>query len=535
MRKYIICFIGLVFYFQTDAQVWSDDLGEIDSLWTNVVGDAQINDFMNEGDTVLYIAGPFKYANDVEVQQIISWNGITFTKYQNGISPFGTINTIVKYNNTLIIGGDFPHASNASNTYNLAMWNGLSWQAFASGGVTGAVRDLITYNDTLFMCGDFEHIDGVEYNKVAAFSNNTWIDIGYWGQWVSSLEILNGELYGGGYYGFRRYLGGTEWEIFPDQPDVWVMDLKTDTINSFLYLGGNFGHIGGIPSYSVTIWDGFKWNYTGTYCTATVMPQAMAIYRGDLYTGCYFYYDNETEWRTSITKWNGESWDSIGGAFNSTIFALEVFRDTLYIGGSFTHWGGDSPIPTHRSKGLVKLYMPDNGCDYLKPRINTYADTFYLYGGEVDVNLYNNNPYVDSWEWDFGTSTGSVTATQAVEYTYTETGEYNVQVTVTDGECVKTANKTIYIEMGNEVPQFEQIDMQVHPNPSSNDFTVQVSLPNYQNAEIKIAGLNGHLRSVIPVTGETTVIPTKGWKAGVYVCNLFVDGKLVKTEKLVFE
>ncbi|MDD4218057.1 MAG: hypothetical protein PHZ24_12070, partial [Bacteroidales bacterium] len=61
------------------------------------------------------------------------------------------------------------------------------------------------------------------------------------------------------------------------------------------------------------------------------------------------------------------------------------------------------------------------------------------------------------------------------------------------------------------------------------------NLPDYKNAEIKIAGLNGHLRSVIPVIGETTVISTKGWKPGVYVCNLFVEGKLVKTEKLVFE
>jgi len=76
---------------------------------------------------------------------------------------------------------------------------------------------------------------------------------------------------------------------------------------------------------------------------------------------------------------------------------------------------------------------------------------------------------------------------------------------------------------------------QIFPNPSSNDFTVKVSLPNYQNAEIKIAGLNGHLKSVIPVTGETTIIPTKGWKTGVYVCNLFINERLIKTEKLVFE
>ncbi|MBN2778859.1 MAG: T9SS type A sorting domain-containing protein [Bacteroidales bacterium] len=80
-----------------------------------------------------------------------------------------------------------------------------------------------------------------------------------------------------------------------------------------------------------------------------------------------------------------------------------------------------------------------------------------------------------------------------------------------------------------------QIEMQVFPNPSSHNYTVKLELPSYNNAEIKIAGLNGHLKDVIPVTSETTVIATKGWKAGVYVCNLFIDGQLVKAEKLVFE
>ncbi|MDD4149837.1 MAG: PKD domain-containing protein, partial [Bacteroidales bacterium] len=154
-------------------------------------------------------------------------------------------------------------------------------------------------------------------------------------------------------------------------------------------------------------------------------------------------------------------------------------------------------------------------------------------GGEVDVNLYNNNPYVDSWEWNFGDS-GTDNVKDPV-HTYTEVGEYNVQVTVTDGECVKTANKTIYIELGSEIQGFENIEMQVFPNPSSHNYTVKIELPDYKNAEIKIAGLNGHLKEIIPVIGETTEISTKGWKQGVYVCNLFVDGKLVKVEKLVFE
>ena len=531
MRKFFtlvaILFISSCIY----SQEWSDDLGEIDSL--HIGGyNAEVWDLYNDNNNLLYVGGPFTYVNLEEVDQFISWDGTNYTAI-NGINDFGTIKAIIKYNNNILVGGTFPNVSGLTGTYAFAQWNGTYWQTFGGGGVTGHVRDFTIHNDSLIMCGDFEHIGEDEYNKIAAYYDGNWINMGYWGQWVSSVESLNGELYGGGYYGLRKFLGDTEWEVFEDQPNGNVYELKTDTINSFLYVCGGFNQIGDSISYGVAIWDGFGWDYTGEYCHTTIWPQATAIYRGDLFTGCGKYYDNETEDRIFITRWNGATWDSIGGAFNDNIFALEVFRDTLYIGGGFSYWGGSSPDPTHRSKGLVKLYMPDNGCDYLKPRINSYADTFYLEGGEVDVNLYNNNPYADTWEWNFGDSqTGDV---KDPVHTYTQVGEYNVQVTVTQDGCIKSAEKTIYIELGNDIPEFEQIEMQVFPNPSSNNFTVKTNLPDYKNAKIKIAGLNGHLKDVIPVKGETTVISTKGWKPGAYVCNLFVEGKLVKTEKLIYK
>ena len=91
----------------------------------------------------------------------------------------------------------------------------------------------------------------------------------------------------------------------------------------------------------------------------------------------------------------------------------------------------------------------------------------------------------------------STSSTTAVEHNYSEAGEYNVQVTVTDGECVKTAGKTIYIELGDGIKDFDKTEMHVFPNPSSHNFTVKLELPDYKNAELKIAGQNGHLKSVI--------------------------------------
>jgi len=523
-KKTIILLLLVVLFTTLKCQEWSYEFNGIDSLYNGTGGMISVYDLFNYQNEVLYIGGAFEKANSTNVHSIIKWDGDTINSFAMGV--YGVAYAVSIYQDTLYVGGDFPHASNQPNTANLAIWNGTNWQTAPIGKPGGAVYDFCVFRDTLYISGNFSTISYVNYDKIAAYSNGIKINIGDMGMWTRALAVLNGDLYAGGYYGLRRHISGTEWATLPVQTNGTVRDLITDTINSFLYVGGYFTEIEGIPSIGTAMWDGFNWNLHGNYCTMTPWYQALAVYRGDLYVSGRHVGEGE-DIRLSIDRWDGEQWDSIGGAFNNGILALEVFRDTLIIGGNFTY---SNDV---RAYGLAKLYMPDNGCDYLKPRINTYADTFYLNGGEAIVNLYNNNPYVDSWEWDFGDSqTGSE---RNPVHTYTQVGEYNVQVTVTDGECVKTANKTIYIELGSEVPQFEQIDMQIHPNPSSNDFTVKVSLPNYQNAEIKIAGLNGHLRSIIPVTEETTVIPTNGWKAGVYVCNLFVDGKLVKVEKIIFE
>ena len=515
------------------SQVWDDNFVGIDSLYNTLGAVVQIRDLYNQNDSILYAGGVFSKVNTYEAHGIMSWNTDTIKTYQAGVD-WGNVFAITLYKDTLYIGGSFQNASEQPNTARLAIWNGENWKGTSLGQPDGWIYDFVRFRDTLFICGDFYTIGSQTFNMIAAYNGENWINVGSFGMWASALEVFNGELYAGGYWGIRKYLGGTQWETFTVRPNDFVFELKADSINSFLYVGGQFTAVAGQASVGSAMWDGFKWHALGDYCGTTVWQQAMEIYRGDLYTGGGLI-DNNGDLDMYITRWNGESWDSIGGNFSSSIFALEVFRDTLYIGGCFQTWDSIPNGGGIRSKGMVKLYMPDNGCDYLKPRINTWADTFYLNNGEAIVNLYNNNPYVDSWEWDFGTSTGSVSLSQAVEHIYTATGEYNVQVTVTDGECVKTANKTIYIELGTEAIDIENIDMQIFPNPSNNDFYVKLTLPNYQNTEIKIAGLNGHLQSIIPITNETTTIPTKGWKPGVYICNLFVDGELVKVEKLVFE
>ncbi|MFH2142257.1 MAG: hypothetical protein ABIJ97_07540 [Bacteroidota bacterium] len=70
------------------------------------------------------------------------------------------------------------------------------------------------------------------------------------------------------------------------------------------------------------------------------------------------------------------------------------------------------------------------------------------------------------------------------------------------------------------------------------DVLFQSSLPlgsGSKSFELKITSLNGHLKTTIPVIQEKTLIKTNGWSNGTYICNLLIDGKVVRSEKMVLK
>ena len=543
MKKIIIlgCLIYLVLSsFYSNAQTWHTYFG--DTLHNNYLCPGQscpqVDVIHIDGDT-LFMAGVFANAGELELKHIAKWHnyqwhnlGITFTN--------DDINCLLKYEDKLWVGGCslgwYPNWIDSLSA--LSCWDGNSWTGPYTTKPNGSVFDLIEHNDTLFACGRFSAIDSVYGLTVKAYYDEQWIGIGNIDvNQGSSLEVFNGELLlGTQYTGIYKHTGLTNWTYMSGSPYGCVNAMTVDSINNLLYVGGVFNYVDDtIYSHNVAMWDGFKWHSLDNgLSVGDVYYKAMAIYKGDLYIGGIF--DTTANGLTvnHIARWDGSDWHSLGNGTNRSVRALAVFQDTLIVGGSF-YAVGDS----QRTLALAKWYMPDNGCDYLRPIVYAYEefgtvkDTFYLSNGEAEVKFYNNNAYADSWEWDFsGLGTAGV---KDPIYTFTETGEYNIQVTVTQDGCIKTANKTIYIRAESAVQQQQIPEMQLYPNPTNNDFTVKIFLASYKNVELKITGISGEQKGIVQIRGETTFISTKGWSAGVYVCNLFVDGKLVKTEKLVFE
>ncbi len=517
----------LMFY----AQTWNVDFNNIDSLWAG--GGVQINSFKNEIDSFLYIGGVFQKVNTTTVNGIIKWDSTNWSSYGNGITIYsGTVECIAVYNNELFIGGGFWEVDNKPNTKYLGIWDGIGWHGASINAPDWDVYDFKNYDNKLFVAGNFSKFGTTVFDKIVSYDGTNWLNVGSMGMWVRALEVFNGELYAGGYFGLRKYLGGTSWEDVAGEPNGWVYELKTDTFNNFMYAGGDFLTIDDtVISYGAAMFDGFKWNSMGAYLNCAVYEQAMAIYRGDLYAGgCMDTLFNGLP-VNYITRWDGTKWDTLGCGANNAVSALEVYKDELYVGGHFTEIGGQTAY------GLARWYVPDTGCNYIKPRVFALADTFYLSGGTADVQFYNNNAYVDSWQWDFG-DTGTDTIQNPL-HTYTDTGIYNVTVTVTHDSCVKTANKTITVLNSTGMINFkaETLNFKLYPNPTEENFTVETCIPGNKNGVIKIYGIKGELLKKYKLNkgSNRTIVHTSGWSKGVYICKLVIDGKVIKNEKIVVE
>ncbi len=544
MKKYMFHIIAVCFVFSFNlsfAQSWHTNFG--DTLQFSDGSEACPNHcpyvkHIYVLDSSLYMGGAFTYAGNLELRHLAKWQNYQWFNLGITYSMDDTY-CIIKYENKLFVGGGtgwYPNDNN--NLQGLSYWDGESWHSPCTELFTGDIRNFIIFNDTLFVCGWFNEISGVPGHIVKAYYDGEWINVGDLNVNRGMVyEVYNNQLLlGTRYNGIRMRTGASTWEIFAGMSSGTVNDMVVDTINNFLYIGSAFNYVDDtLFSSNVAMYDGFQWHSLDSGVSADVL--SVEMYHGDLYVGGVCSETTNGLELKYIGRWDGTQWHDLQGGCAGGVFALSVFQDTLIVGGAFYQVGlGENP---QRALALAKWYMPETGCNYLQPVLHAYEeysipkDTFYMEDGQAEVHFYNNNAYVDSWFWDFGDG-GSSDVREPV-HTYTDIGEFNVQVTVTDGECIKSANKTIYIGEGSTIAQTKIPEMHLYPNPTNNDFIVEIYLPSYKNVKLKITGLNGKQIETIKIIGETTNISTRGWSSGTYVCNLFVDGKLVKVEKLVFE
>lgn len=119
-------------------------------------------------------------------------------------------------------------------------------------------------------------------------------------------------------------------------------------VNDELFISGGMGQSCGGPGYGCGKWDGTKWDSLGWGFFNNTTFLRYAYFKQEIYIGGGFYsaysgvpLNQVIPFTRNIAKWDGidSVWHSISNINpNEAVYALQVYKDTLYVGGKF--YGG---------------------------------------------------------------------------------------------------------------------------------------------------------------------------------------------------
>jgi hypothetical protein len=273
-----------------------------------------------------------------------------------------TVSCQAIFNNELYVGGSFTTAGGVSANY-IAKWNGSNWSSVGAGlnnaGGNGGVFTMIVYNNELYVGGFFTSAGSVPANGIAKWNGTTWSSVGGGVTFsasagmITSLEVLNNELYVGGLYtsagsvsanGIAKWNGSNWYALgtginYPNGP---ISGIGMKAYNNEIYISGNISSAGGVSVNNIAKWNGSTWATVGTGLNNNAYT--MASYNNELYVGGIFTTAGGIN-ASGIAKWDGTNWSSVGnGIANATnpspsINCLAVHGNNLYVGGNFNNIG----------------------------------------------------------------------------------------------------------------------------------------------------------------------------------------------------
>jgi hypothetical protein len=136
---------------------------------------------------------------------------------------------------------------------------------------------------------------------------------------------------------------GASWEkVGNGLVDGWTNLHDMEVFQDKLYVAGYFTQADGNPSNSIMAWDGEKWDdLGGGVCSFGGAIDDLFVHKGKLYVAGAFTCIGGIE-ASNVATWDGSRWCSVGSSvFNRAIHAVAVWRDTVYVGGSFFEIDGE--------------------------------------------------------------------------------------------------------------------------------------------------------------------------------------------------
>lgn len=294
---------------------------------------------------------------------------------------------------------------------------GLNAQSFIeicpTDNMDGTMVHCATVNDTLYGTGFFTEICGTSADYVAKWDGTNWlatsVQLSNPGH---TLKSINNELFIGAYietidsnwlyhfdgsnlnkWGDGVYL--TTATGFSELPNIY--DIVE--FNSQIYVCGEFDKVGGQSISGIMKWNGSSWEDVGGGLLGNIQgssplmyPHQMYVHNNELYIVGNFRYAGGIE-VNGVAKWDGTTWTALGSGFNSTVYAVGSYSGELFVGGDFTQSG---------SQALGRIAKWD-GTDWISPGFGfepqstmdyTFVHTFleengglFILGGLKQVEL----------------------------------------------------------------------------------------------------------------------------------------------------
>lgn len=304
----------------------------------------------------LYSGGSFFMSGSTNVYTIAKWDGVSWTSIGFS-SPFGAVTSIGKFNNDLVVAGDFQSVNGNYSSRRIARYDGATWHSLNTGITNGgSYYCFLEYNGDLLVGGEFNIVDGINMKNLARWDGSSWYSFatvaGTFSQ-IHDMIIYNNELYIGGYFSSVNgqtivniaKFDGTTWSDVGGGLSSDVIAFAIDSVNNRLYAGGNFTGIYNtstvFPS-RVAYWDGSNWYAVGG--APAISPRALCFYKGSLYAGFSFEAIKPNgDTLKHMAVWDGNEWQPTNGNLNDIVKDFCVLNNDLIVGGAFTV-AGDSVV-----------------------------------------------------------------------------------------------------------------------------------------------------------------------------------------------
>lgn len=442
---------------------------------------------------------------------------------------WATVNSIVTYDNMLVVGGSFSSINGATypGLNNIAAWNDVDW--ISLGDINGPVYALIVYDGDLIAGGDFTLAGGIAVSNIAVWNGTVWSGLGDGinGD-VRTLAVYNGDLVAGGQFSMA---GGTEansiaswngssWAALGDGLNAsllyWAAMAMT-VYDGNLIVGGDFNTAGGIAANKIASWNGSSWSTLGSGITGQsyYFVRALQVDGTNLLVGGYFFQAGGINVK-HFAVWNGSSWSGLGSAgwtsaLHST--AITLYDSEIILGfnsyqddDALYHWTGSAwPV----LGGGVWQKDPKVAFQYEVSALMTYEGKLIVGGWFTGVGSARNSIYVDGLAaWD-GSSWSTI------------------------GDAWSTDVEVI---PDNKMPQSYSL-AQNYPNPFNPSTDISFSLPRRSTVNLTVYNLLGRkietlINKEMEAGNYTALWDGSNSASGIYFYRLSA-GDYVETKKML--